>query len=158
MNISSTAQPQVYYAYINHIILAILGFLSNFYILSAPQCPLGRLIFHSAGFSPCSVTCKTSGCHQNSFKTRRNFDENCCDIWNELLLAPNPSLLWRTLPFNVPQRSLVRFLLLPYQRLIRTGFRRHLALVMATVFQTFGGSATHLNNWWLEPSLVYYQS
>ena len=93
MNISSTAQPQVYYAYINHIILAILGFLSNFYILSAPQCPLGRLIFHSAGFSPCSVTCKTSGCHQNSFKTRRNFDENCCDIWNELLLAPNPSSL-----------------------------------------------------------------
>lgn len=50
MNISSTPPK-----YIMYIILAILGFLSNFYILSAPQCPLGRLIFHSAGFSPCSV-------------------------------------------------------------------------------------------------------
>ena len=97
------------------------------------------------------------------FRVSSEFLQNTAELRWKLLWylkwtsAPNPSLLWRTLPFNVPQRSLVRFLLL-HQRLIRTGFRRHLALVMATVSQTFGGSATHLNNWWLEPSLVYYQS
>lgn len=140
MNISSTAQPQVYYAYYSSDSRVSVQFLFSLCTtISFGPFDIPRDLINVPLPARLPGVIRFPSKHGGtSMKTAVISETNFCLLQTHLFSEG----LCLSMSHNA--RCWCGFCCT--NRLIRTGLRRHLALVMATVFQTFGGSATHLNN------------